>query len=130
MAIVYLWSQHNHNVIVNFLFGFKFPARYLPFVLGVVDFLSTADIFGPLIGILVGHTYYFLTVLYVQRDPRWRSRLQAPPWLQRMVPRYVAPSAGPSSGFTVKRPEDSFRSASDSQPLFRPFSGRGQKLGQ
>lgn len=133
MAIVYLWSQHNRDAIVTFLFGLKFRALYLPLVLGVVEFLSTADVYSPLMGILVGHVYYFLSVVQVQKDPRWRTRLQAPQWMQRIMPKYLPISSGSSHGFTAKRPGEAFgstTSSNDQPPSFRPFAGRGQKLGQ
>ena len=94
MVIVYVWSQNNRQVIVNFMFGFKFPALYLPAVLGLIEFVSTGDFYGPLVGILVGHTFYFLSEIYSRQDPRWRTRLQAPGWMKPLVPLPVLTAGG------------------------------------
>lgn len=136
MLIVYLWSQHNRQVIVNFMFGIRFPALYLPLVLGILEFLLAGDLFGPLLGILVGHTYYILSTVYAERDPRWRARLKAPQWLASLVPRYAPTGQNATGGFrgyTVQRPRgdpagDAASAAASSS--FRVFSGKGQKLGQ
>lgn len=136
MAIVYLWAQHNRAVIVNFMFGFKFPALYLPAVLALFDFLLAGDLYGPLVGILVGHTYYFLSEVYVGRDPRWRTRLEAPIWMRRLVPEYHALTAGSFQGFSVQKPAQAFGGRANhpggdagGASSFTPFAGRGQKLG-
>ena len=138
MTIVYLWSKYNSQVIVNFMFGIKFPAMYLPLVLGLMDFVMAGDFYGPLVGILVGHFYYFLSEVYVKRDPRWKIRLQAPGWLKSMVPKYQSLTATSQGfqGFSVQRPEQSFGgranvgTAPEAPSGFKAFVGKGRKLGQ
>jgi hypothetical protein len=137
MTIIYLWSKHNSQVIVNFMFGIKFPAMYLPLVLGLMDFVMAGDLYGPLVGILVGHAYYFLSEIYVRKDPRWRTRLQAPGWLKGMVPKHQPLGASQGfQGFSVQRPEQSFGgranagTAPEAPPGFKAFAGKSQKLGQ
>lgn len=143
MVIVYVWSQHNRNVIVNFMFGFKFPALYLPAVLGLLEFLLAGDFYGPLVGILVGHTFYFLSEVYVQQNPQWRARLRAPRLLYNLIPNYsAAPLPSSQVGFSVQKPEQAFggranssgttkttATAMEEKPGFKAFSGKPQKLG-
>lgn len=146
MAIVYVWALNNREVVVNFMFGFRFPALYLPAVLGLLEFLMIGDLWGPLVGILVGHTYYFLSEIYSKRDPRWRTRLQAPGWLQALVPAVRSISlAGGYQGFSVQRPEEAFGGRANAkapvataatgavpsahESSFRAFAGKGHKLG-
>eukprot|EP01125_Pyxidicula_operculata_P019093 TRINITY_DN689_c1_g1_i5.p1 TRINITY_DN689_c1_g1~~TRINITY_DN689_c1_g1_i5.p1 ORF type:complete len:260 (-),score=37.87 TRINITY_DN689_c1_g1_i5:207-986(-) len=65
MMIVYVWSRQNPNVRMSFLGFFTFNAPYLPWVILGIEFVlqqnwSVFDIMG----ILVGHIYYFLTHVY------------------------------------------------------------------
>lgn len=64
MVIVYVWSQYYRHQNVSFLFGLRFKAIYLPWVLCLFDFLSNKSIIDSMIGILLGHLYYFLEVIY------------------------------------------------------------------
>lgn len=146
MTIVYVWALNNREVVVNFMFGFRFPALYLPAVLGLLEFLMTGDLWGPLVGILAGHTYYFLSEIYAKRDPRWRTRLQAPSWLRALVPAARSSgSIGGYQGFSVQRPEEAFGGRANAKgPManeatgaappphesgFKAFGGKGHKLG-
>lgn len=153
MVIVYVWAMNNRQVIVNFMFGIKFPAVYLPAILGLLQFLLSADLFGPLFGIIVGHLYYFLTEIYEiapgsgvginsQRGGVWKRRLMAPNWLKAVVPNYSSLGGGSYQGFTVQRPEEAFggranvagqaksgASAMKEKDDFKVFGGKGQKLG-
>jgi len=70
--IVYVWSrdERNKDVIMSFLGLFTFTAPYLPWViLGVGLLLDQTPIFD-LLGIAVGHVYFFLTTVYPQRTGR------------------------------------------------------------
>ena len=141
MVIVYVWAMNNREVTVNFMFGIKFKAIYLPAVLGLLEFVMAGDLFGPLVGILVGHLYYFLSEVCAVTDPRWRNRLRAPAILKPLVPSYKSATAN-YQGFTVQKPEEAFggranatnttktESATSASPSnFKLFSGRAQKLG-
>ncbi|PJF19183.1 Derlin [Paramicrosporidium saccamoebae] len=132
MVIVYVWSRHNAEVVVNFMFGFRFPAKFLPLVLGTMEFLLAGDLYGPLVGIVTGHAYYFLSEIYVAKDPSWRRRLAAPGWLKGMVPKPQI-QTGPQKGFTVQAPYggrgDPSKQADVKPEGYRPFAGKSQKLG-
>lgn len=66
MSIVYLWAQYYRDNIVNFLFGMRFQAMYLPFVLLVMDVLYEKSLIASIVGLITGHIYYFLYVVYSQ----------------------------------------------------------------
>lgn len=62
--MVYVWARRNPYVRMSFLGLFSFNAPYLPWVL-----LSFAVVLGnsatvDLIGIIVGHVYYFFEDVY------------------------------------------------------------------
>lgn len=131
MTIVYVWAQYNKAVTVSFLFGFRFPAVYLPFVMAAADLVMGGNVMGALLGILVGHTYYFTKEIMGIHAP-----LQAPRWLDRFVrqPR-LAPgeSMANSAGFTMQAPKNPLhakKTDTDSGTIkFRPFAGQANKLG-
>jgi Derlin-2/3 len=57
--IIYVWSRKNEDSPMGF-FGFSFKGLYLPWVLMAIGILMGNDPTGDLIGIGVGHTYFFL----------------------------------------------------------------------
>ena len=52
------------DVIVSFFFGLKFKAIYLLWMLMVFGLIVANDGFNELLGIFIGHTYYFLKFRY------------------------------------------------------------------
>ncbi|KAJ3308305.1 hypothetical protein HDU76_004023, partial [Blyttiomyces sp. JEL0837] len=59
--LVYLWSRRNTHIRMNFLGLFTFTAPYLPWVLlGFSLLLHGVWPTGDLVGLAVGHVYYFL----------------------------------------------------------------------
>lgn len=64
LSVLYIWCQVNKDSIVNFWFGTQFRAIYLPWVLFGFNFILKGGGFEELIGILVGHLYYFLMYSY------------------------------------------------------------------
>ena len=86
--MVYVWARRNPYVRMSFLGLFSFNAPYLPWVL-----LSFSVVLGnsatiDLIGIIVGHVYYFLEDVYPRiADIRgWQVRrwLAAPVILKQL----------------------------------------------
>jgi Derlin-2/3 len=78
-VVVYVWARRNPDVLLNFLGLFTFTAPYLPWVMlmfGVV--LGHSPVYD-LLGIGVGHIYYFFEDVY----PRATNRrpLAAPAFL-------------------------------------------------
>jgi Derlin-2/3 len=59
--VTYLWSCREPHALVSF-WGFTLQAMYLPWALAALSFLmgGTSAMISPLMGIGVGHLYYFL----------------------------------------------------------------------
>lgn len=57
--MVYLWGRRNEHVRMSFLGLFPFTAPYLPWVLLSFSILLGNSATTDLIGIVVGHIYYF-----------------------------------------------------------------------
>ncbi|ETO84951.1 hypothetical protein F444_01201 [Phytophthora nicotianae P1976] len=62
--MVYLWGRRNEHVRMSFLGLFPFTAPYLPWVLFSFSILLGNSATTDLIGIIVGHIYYFLEDVY------------------------------------------------------------------
>lgn len=81
MAIIYVWSQYNKTVTVNFMFGIRFPAVFLPLVMAGFEFLLGGDFVGVILGIVVGHVYYFVKEIYSRTNPFVLRYLEPPSFL-------------------------------------------------
>jgi Derlin-2/3 len=93
--MVYVWGRRNEGVRMNF-FGFTFNAPYFPWVMLGFSVLIGNGITTDLIGIAVGHTYYFLEFVYplVSEIRGWRmKRIMEPPkvlhWLCGTLEQHV-----------------------------------------
>ena len=60
LSVLYVWCQFNQDTIVQFWFGTQFKAIYLPWILVVFNMILRGGGINELIGILVGHAYYFM----------------------------------------------------------------------
>ncbi|CAB3362632.1 Hypothetical predicted protein [Cloeon dipterum] len=126
LSVLYVWCQLNKDVIVNFWFGTQFKAMYLPWVLFAFNLIISGGGFSELIGILVGHLYYFLTFTY-PIDFGGANLLNTPAILYQYFPntrsvRGVAAQAGAARADFNQRPP----------PPERPRGhdwGQGQVLG-
>lgn len=58
-VIMYIWSRRDPDAQLS-MFGFRFKALYLPWVYIAIRLIMGGAITEPLIGIGVGHLYYFL----------------------------------------------------------------------
>jgi Derlin-1 len=66
LSVLYVWCQLNKEVVVSFWFGTRFQAKYLPWVLLAFNLILTSGHMYSIIGIFVGHLYYFLKFQYPQ----------------------------------------------------------------
>ncbi|XP_069477673.1 derlin-1 [Ambystoma mexicanum] len=125
MAVLYVWSQLNRDVIVSFWFGTRFKACYLPWVILGFNYILSGSVVNELIGNLVGHLYYFLMYKY-PIDLGGRSFLSTPQFLYRWLPS----RRGGVSGFGV--PPPSMRRAAEDQGAAggRHAWGQGFRLGE
>ncbi|XP_037958446.1 derlin-1 [Teleopsis dalmanni] len=93
VAITYIWCQLNKDVIVNFWFGTRFKAIYLPWILAAMELVFQHN-FSSLIGIFIGHFYYFFKFQYPQ-DLGGPTILDTP----NLIKQYVPDISGGYSGF-------------------------------
>jgi Derlin-2/3 len=61
--MTYVWGRRNSGTHLQ-LVCFSIRAPYLPYVLAFISFLMGGNIQDHLMGIAVGHTYYFFTDVY------------------------------------------------------------------
>jgi len=61
---VYVWGRRNEDTRMSFLGVFSFNAPYLPWVMLGFSVLLGNPVTIDIIGIFVGHTYYFLEYVY------------------------------------------------------------------
>jgi derlin-1 len=65
-AIVYIWATQNPTQIVQFMFGLRFKAVFLPWVFLIFDVIQGGSPIPGIIGIIVGHSYHFMENIYPQ----------------------------------------------------------------
>lgn len=70
LSVLYIWCQLNKEQIVSFWFGTRFKAGYFPWVLFAINLVISGGGLHELIGILVGHLYFFLNFQYPQEGGR------------------------------------------------------------
>mmetsp|Transcript_16597 Transcript_16597/g.18461 ORF Transcript_16597/g.18461 Transcript_16597/m.18461 type:complete len:240 (-) Transcript_16597:43-762(-) len=86
MMVVYVWSRRNPHVRMSFLGLFTFNAPYLPWViLGIELLVDQGGSIFDVMGIAVGHLYYFLEDVYPQTTGR--RLLKTPGFLKAMLDR-------------------------------------------
>ncbi|KAL6005087.1 ER-associated protein degradation protein [Asimina triloba] len=61
---VYIWSRENPNARINIYGVVTLKGFYLPWALLALDLIFGAPLKPDVMGIVVGHLFYFLSVLY------------------------------------------------------------------
>ncbi|KAL5106223.1 Derlin-1 [Taenia crassiceps] len=116
LSVIYVWSQLNRDLIVQFWFGTSFKAVYFPWVLVVFNLIIRGSATMELMGIFVGHVYYFFSHQY-PLEYGGTQLLKTPDFLYRLFP--VERNFG--SGFGVPPP----RMRGSDETSSRGFPGRG-----
>lgn len=104
IMLVYVWARRNPHVRMNFFGLLNFQAPYLPWVLLGFSVLLGNSILVDLVGIAVGHVYYFLEDVFPLRSGGIRL-LKTPQFLQQIFePRteetvYIPPAEERPGGF-------------------------------
>lgn len=104
IMLVYVWARRNPHVRMNFFGLLNFQAPYLPWVLLGFSVLLGNSILVDLVGIAVGHVYYFLEDVFPLRSGGIRL-LKTPQFLQQIFePRteeavYIPPVEERPGGF-------------------------------
>lgn len=81
IMLVYVWSRRNPFVILNFFGLLNFPAPYLPWVLLGFSLLLRNTISVDIVGMAVGHVYYFAEDVFPRLRGGFRI-LETPPILK------------------------------------------------
>ncbi|KAI9030963.1 Der1-like family-domain-containing protein [Phycomyces nitens] len=129
LAVAYLWSQHNKETMMTFMFGLRFKALYLPWVLVAYDLLSSGALpWASLAGIGACHIYYYLTSLPSQGG---RNYLATPRWLTSMYPAVNRGTRGFATGSMggIHAPAQQRQQQPQQSSIFGNSWGRGQRLG-
>ncbi|KAJ7423766.1 Derlin-2 [Willisornis vidua] len=87
IMLVYVWSRRNPYIRMNFFGLLNFQAPFLPWVLMGFSLLLGNSIIIDLLGIAVGHIYYFLEDVF-PNQPGGKKLLLTPGFLKRMKDQY------------------------------------------
>lgn len=92
--LLYLWSREYASARVNIMGLFTVQGFYLPWVMLLLNVVFGSPLLTDLMGIVVGHVYYFLTVLHPRSGGR--NFLKTPLWVHKLASRLVTivPQAG------------------------------------
>eukprot|EP00485_Elphidium_margaritaceum_P000523 CAMPEP_0202699698 /NCGR_PEP_ID=MMETSP1385-20130828/12910_1 /ASSEMBLY_ACC=CAM_ASM_000861 /TAXON_ID=933848 /ORGANISM="Elphidium margaritaceum" /LENGTH=134 /DNA_ID=CAMNT_0049356695 /DNA_START=273 /DNA_END=677 /DNA_ORIENTATION=+ len=81
--LVYVWSKRNPWTQLQFVGLMTFTAPWLPWVLMGLSLLLGHEVKADLLGIGVGHCYYFLKWIYPEiTHPNKVHLIRTPRWLQ------------------------------------------------
>ncbi|BET00338.1 Der1-like family [Nesidiocoris tenuis] len=116
LSVLYIWCNLNRDTIVSFWFGSRFKAIYLPWVLLAFNAIVAGGGVMELVGIIVGHLYYFLMYTY-PREMGGPTLISTPQFILDWFPN-ERPSGGPTA---FGRPPE--------QGARRTWRGTGYTLG-
>jgi len=85
IMMLYVWSRCNPHERLRLYGLFTIGAGYLSYVLLVLGMLMGMNPLNDLIGILVGHMYYFVNHVLVSEYPHMRPMIQSPLFLRRLL---------------------------------------------
>ena len=80
--LLYLWSRENPNANTSIMGMIKMKAFYLPWGMMALEALMGGSVVPDLLGVVVGHLYYFLPVLHPRAGG---SRLIATPGFVKIM---------------------------------------------
>lgn len=114
ISVQYVWSRNFPEQKVSIMGLVTVMSFYLPFAFVGMSIVMGQDPIPDIIGIVVGHLYFFLKVLYPATSGR--QLLVTPQFLRNWLA---------SRGLGVP----TFTHAAAGQPEFRAFRGAGMRLG-
>ncbi|KAJ7567448.1 hypothetical protein O6H91_02G147900 [Diphasiastrum complanatum] len=114
--LLYLWSREFSNSKVNISGLVTLQAFYLPWAMLLLNTMFGSPPLPDLMGIAVGHLYYFVAVLHP--GSRTSSLFKPPLWVHKLVAKWN--KAGPQRHSPVQPAQQSGRA----------FSGRSYRLNQ
>ena len=136
-VVLYTWSRREPDALVN-IFGFRFKAVYLPWVYVALRLLMGGSITSPLVGIAVGHVYFFLVQIFptlfqstILRTPKFcLSFVQLVSGLTPSAP--PSTSGGSATLSNATRETENLRFRTNARNAARPATynwGTGRTLG-
>lgn len=133
-ALVYVWSRHYPDQRVS-LFGMvQLQSFYLPFAFLAMTVLQGGSPVVDLLGIAIGHAWFFGTELY-PRANGGRRLLPTPRWAEALAARVAALGVGGGGGAGAGvafggGAGAAATAAAEAEPAgWRAFRGQGQRLG-
>ncbi|KAF5771244.1 putative derlin [Helianthus annuus] len=112
--IVYVWSRELPNTRINFHGLVEFKGVYLPWTMLAIELVLGNPLIPSLLGIGVGHLYYFLTVLYPLAGGN--DICKTPFWVHKLVKRW-------GRGYQINSPVKQNESTGGA------FQGRSYRVG-
>lgn len=128
IAVIYIWCQLNKDAMVRFFFGITLKAQYLPWVLCLFNMIVKGGGMIELIGIFVGHIYYFLKFRYAQ-DFGGDEWLKTPAWLEAQFPQVRTTGGFGTAPSRAPRPDQGPQGGGGGARGNAWFGGRGNRLG-
>ena len=119
--ILYVWSRKEPDTVVN-MWGFKFKGLYLPWVYMALRVLMGGGITHMLVGVGVGHVYYFL--VDVVPNTHGTSLIITPIWCVKAIEKMTGATQTSNRAFTAAPPRQ--RMGQAGQP---PAQSMGQGPG-
>ncbi|XP_072099554.1 derlin-2-like isoform X5 [Mobula birostris] len=113
IMLVYIWSRRNPFVRMNFFGLLNFHAPFLPWVLMGFSLLLGNSVIVDLLGIVVGHVYYFLEDVF-PNQPGGVKLLVTPSFLKAI--------------FDVAEEDPNYNTLPEDRPVGFNW-GHGQRLG-
>ncbi|XP_067929254.1 derlin-2-like [Watersipora subatra] len=84
MMLVYVWSRRNPYIRMNFFGLMNFQAPYLPWVLLAFSIVFGNAIIVDVMGIAIGHIYYFLEDVFPTQQGGFHL-IRTPGFLKRLI---------------------------------------------
>jgi Derlin-2/3 len=120
--LLYVWSREFPTANVSFMGLVTLQGFWLPWALLLLNTVFGAPLMSDLLGIIVGHAYYFLTVLHPRASGQ--NYLKTPAWVHKLVARWSA--VGPQA---FSPPTES-PAAAAVRGVRSAFTGRSYRLNQ
>lgn len=112
-VILYVGSRRDPNSQVNMM-GFRFKSIYLPWVYIAIRLLMGGGITEPLLGVAVGHLYFYL--VEVLPTTRRRQVIFTPSFCNRIVAYLTGFMPVPTTGVHVQAPPERAAPATANNP--------------
>ncbi|CAO3607973.1 unnamed protein product [Cunninghamella blakesleeana] len=134
-SIMYLWSKHYADQEVVFMFGFRFKAIFLPWVMVGYEYIASGGHvpFPTIYGIAASHLYYYFK--YIRPSQGGGHYLNTPRFLTRLFPPTTGARRIPGVGYAFGSGQRQMYQQQQQQPQSRTnimgghVWGRGNRLG-